>query len=526
MARESRTKVWTDLTQMAILGVTATKSSTLPASQGELGKLLREIERNERYINSPQLRFLAQLAAVNLAARTAPKVSQAPRSIWTPCPDESQPVAPAAAQSILNLLLTEPNKTNNALLIQWLKNCAASGQRIEEMSLPRLLELPTKTPELRSLLAECGGEHLTWLLSINEKWRAEMGIKMLAEEDLTTVFAEGKIEERIESFRLLRQMDPEQARHLLQASWSQESLDAKKAFAQALADRLSSADEELLTNTVFKEKRKELKYIAVSLLVRLPGSEVAGLLKDEAKRHIAMEGGKLSVTLPAEGSHLEELLDREGIKFTSRATVLSELIAHVPPSIFVTHLRKPANEIVRLFSRDEDWGLALLSGLFDATVLFKDRAFEIALLAEAEDKLTESNQGMNFIRSLSRENLEALVLRRLPLWQGSGGVAAPKLDLWYYLEQVDFDWSEHFTREIFSFIAKEIKEKVPALAHTFQSNAERFALNMHISATQRVDELKADDAASPWLKKAIDKLAEVLTLRKEIHQAFKQQKRG
>ncbi|MBS1998500.1 MAG: hypothetical protein JSS86_19380, partial [Cyanobacteria bacterium SZAS LIN-2] len=101
---------------------------------------------------------------------------------------------------------------------------------------------------------------------------------------------------------------------------------------------------------------------------------------------------------------------------------------------------------------------------------------------------------------------------------------APRLDLWYYLEMVDFQWSESFSREILRFIIKEIRERVPIFGHTFHSNAAAFGLRIHPSAGANLEELNfAQQELDIYTRNGLERFVDNLKLRYEMQKSFEEE---
>ena len=72
------------------------------------------------------------------------------------------------------------------------------------------------------------------------------------------------------------------------------------------------------------------------------------------------------------------------------------------------------------------------------------------------------------------------------------------------------------------FIIKECREKVPVFGHTFYSNASIFALRMHISAGELIEQIAINsEMTDVYRRNALERMSETVKLRYEIFQSFK-----
>lgn len=498
----------------------------------------------------PEALILDQLALIGTALRalgSQPSRAEEERLSQVnlePCQAEHLPEAPAAALSMLNQLIDDLSPVGQVFLARWFELCQERGYRLSRHSIPRLLERLKDREALREKLLTCGGEALPWLVKVNPDWHMYFAPRKAAAAELIKLFEEGSPTERLESLKLLRSLDANLARETLAASWASETVESRVAFLKAMEPFLSIADEEFLSGTALKDKRKEVREPACDFLTRLCGSAMQKRLQAFIGEQVQLKGGNLEINLADEGiaAALDETmkdLPLSGLTNTfdsnmgAGARRLLILISRIDPSFWSS--LAPPPRIVELILANDEWSDVLTRGLLESLATFADsgekepeRARGIRLLQEelvnhASDKLTETSAGLRFLKTLPADLAEALILSRLPRWAKPGSLGAPRLDLWNYLESTDFNWSKEFTARILDFILKESREKVPALSYTFTTNVKKFASQMHLSAAERTPDfyqVTEDSELNSYFVRPLLQIAETLNLRMEIETAF------
>ncbi len=311
------------------------------------------------------------------------------------------------------------------------------------------------------------------------------------------------------------------------ALWEKEPTEQRLVFLRALEAGLSLADEPFLEETALEDRRKEVRRFAANLLAKIPGSRFLARMQDRAAAWVKVsKKDGLEITLPAT---FDPTMARDEIEETStvdsrigqKAGWIYQIVSRVNPSFWYAHTGLSAGAFLQAILASGEWSLPMVLGILNATALFCHDEFQDAIISFEEIHLSESVPGKTFLTALPPAKLEKLVLRRLPSWAQTDRKAAPRLDLWYYLELVDFKWSEAFSLEILRFIIKEIKEKVPVFGHTFYSNAGNFGLRMHVSAGKHLDGLNlASDEIDTWARNGLERFVDTVKLRCEMHKSF------
>ncbi len=517
-----------ELTETAILG-TDRKPLSAILSGGDLGCTIAALGEREL----PQERLLIdQLTAISIAKKAGVMPGSFTCELRA-CPPETRQKVSERSLSLLIQVLTLEAKSSELkhfkIISEWLALCEHAQQRMPEEFVPRLLDWGKSLTEMHQLIGLCCGQHFDWLLSLNEEWRANYTSKQSIDKQvLIQTFETGEQRERLQAFASMRTLWPEEALTLLSNSFEKESFENKAAFLKVLSKKLQFSDEPFLEDTL-KDRRKEVRAQAATALGLIPGSRLQQRMIARADLYLSLENNKIAVQLPEE---LDDSMLRDGIvdsspmyldsRIGAKANWLCQILSLVPPSHFEQKFGLNASELLEAALANSEWSLVLSLAFMAAAAKFGGE-MQQALLQREDLNITDSQAGLTLLKALPQETLENLILRKLPSWSQArdNTKAAPRLDLWYYLEQVDFNWSERFTREIIKFIIKESREKVPVFGHTFYSNASNFALRMHIVAGELTDQINIDaDTADIYRRNALERMTDTVKLRYDIFQSF------
>jgi len=536
---------WQDLIQTCVLG-SGRRQAQIRAN-GALGALISDLQNNDQLQqnsvgqsstkNSEEEKILIALAATSLALRAGQvtgRASDLPPPP-APCQAETKEQCGPYAIALLNQALADQAKGGDLrripLVQDWLTFCRSENKIIVSDYLPRLLDFAKEHEGLHQLLADCGGNHMLWLLHLNKEWQE--AYKAIAgsapsQEALVEKVELGLDLERFKAFGTLREIAPLKALNCLVGLWEKESYEQKLGLLKLLKSGLSMDDEKFLEETALSDRRKEVRAAAAFLLALLPQSRLVTRMKERAECFVHFDKDKkLKINFPDE---FQPSMAKDGIEETitidsrigQKAGWLYQTVSLVNPDFWREHSGFSAGAFLQLVLASEEWSLPMLLGLLNATAQYHDQAFQDSIIAHQEIHLTESQPGKLFLSSLPPEKLERLILSKLPIWAQTDRRSAPRLDLWYYLELVDFQWSEAFSIEILRFIIKEIKEKVPVFGHTFYSNAAKFGQHMHVGAGKYLDDLNLAQAeVDTWTRNGLERFVDTLKLRNEMYMSFK-----
>lgn len=540
--KKSVLETWQALKTSCILGTR--QSYSLPVGSGLLLQKLAflEDEQNKGLWQSTEDLMLARLALASLALKLKAPISDALNqelkqvSLAT-AKEDDRAEAPARALSVLNQLLTDTSNVGQKLIGDWLSLCVEHNYVVSRQRLPYLLELFREKPSLVAKLKACGGERLRFLLSQNKDWHKLLENEALATEsieELTALFQEGTAKERTDALLRLRKLDFTQAESLIEKGFVKETLESRVSILLVLEKSLCQSDQAFLQNKAIADKRKEVRELAGLLLCRLYSSSYSQKLVSILRQRIKF-AQKFELDLndiERDIVDYEDLVVKQNTMGTlgTKARIVLNMLALADPLIFKTFCEPEA--LVQHINASE-WREPLLYGLFQCLADYRKSPEKTqerdqivnyltdCLLESNADNLRESSHGINFLKSLSQEKTEKLVLSRLPRWSGSGGNAAPRLDMWNYLIHHDDDWSKDFSKTIAQFIIKELSEKVPALGYEFTMNAKQFAARMHPDTAELVPALHAAAIDKDYFAQSVSQMAEIIALRKELQEAFK-----
>lgn len=522
------------MVQTCVLG---TSSRDLPAlaAGGELGTLLTVMQNAE----SKETSMLLQLAALALVRRSTPTLLRYNNTLPEPCPAETRQYAPVAAISLLNQLLDDLTTNGLRLIERWLSLCAHHGRLLPDYLLPVVLDKLKNKKAPVTLIDLCGGNRLKFLIEANEDWKLFDMMAQRSESTLVEKIDSGAKDERLASFLQLRHLDPVLAVASISANFSKESVDMRVNFLKRM-EPTANEDMAFLEQLIKNDKSKEVRVLASEMLSLLSGSSVIDKLHRHIKTVLTVQKGMLQINLNDQTfeQHSKELEDLELYHGTvnhapdsgKKSDYLRKLIGSINPDYWQEALSLKPQELIALFEKDELWSQSLLDGLMEAVSFFGARGkcktlaeWQQAIVATMGEKLTDSQVGLKLYQSLPPALLERILLEKLPKWSQEGATVAPKLDFWYQLDKVQFDWSEAFTQKVIDFIVKEAKEKVPALDYTFRASVSNFAMDMHISAVKRIDEIaniRRESEQTDFFTRPLNQLVDILSLRRDIEAAF------
>ena len=547
MTIQTKKSPFYELTETAILGTDRKPLNRILAG-GDLGQTISDLSeqmgkgqnknQNKNQDKSPERVLIDQLTTLSIARKAGTHAQFFEKPIAV-CPKETQSKVSERSLALLVQILALETKGSelrpSKMVADWLIYCAEANQRVPEEFVPRLLSLGKTISELHPLIATCCGEHFAWLVSLNQEWRTSYKIQENDQRDhsdkmqaLVNTFETADQKERYQALLTMRQHAPKEALALLTAAFDKEAFDTKILFLRALNTSLSLSDEPFLEEIALADRRKEVRSQAAAQLSLIANSRFQQRMIARADQYLSYNSREkhFAITLPEK---LDDSMSRDGIienlsldsRLGQKATWLCQILSLVPTSHWQNRFVLSAKEILKTATSSSEWSLALTLALINSAAKFSEIEIQQAILDCNEIHLTDSQSGLLLLKALPHALLENLILQKLPSWSRQSE-QAPRLDLWYYLEQVDFNWSEQFTREIMKFIIKECSEKVPVFGHTFYSNASIFALRMHISAGELVEQIAINSEMTDiYRRNALERMSDTVKLRYEIFQSFK-----
>lgn len=270
----------------ALLG-TDKRAPQLP-TDATIGLLCADLARlNGDAENADALRLLRAAGVQAVCAHAGYAPSRAASLVPAPCPPESRKVADKAAViQILRHLLVDSEQRLCREALALMKD---ADMVLSPSLLPQALALGRRVPGLRGAVAAVAGERGRWLGKRNPAWDL---FATDAEGELSPeVWDHGTPMQRKAYMSALRRQDPAKARALFEET---KDADAKEraAFAQCLRDGLSLEDEVFLESLLTKDRSREVRQIAASLLALLPESAYARRMGERLAACIVLPAAK------------------------------------------------------------------------------------------------------------------------------------------------------------------------------------------------------------------------------------------
>jgi hypothetical protein len=436
MTRAPQT-LWDDLVAAALLGSERRPFATPDAIAGDpLGRLLAGVGRSD-----PGRVLLNSAAVLDAYLRVGRRPVADPQPLPEPCPADDLPACgPGAAGHLRRMLEGE----HAEVLPEWLSALGSRGRRVAEECLVALLKHALSQPALRPSIAPVLGARGRWLAARNPDWAfAVDAMPSVVDWEIGTQAA------RLDVLRRLRASDPDRGRSLVESTWAEDSPESRAAFLRAFADGLSMDDESFL-EAALDDRRKEVRGVASSLLVRLPGSRLVARMTARAvpllrlvrpPRKFGLIGGKAPILEADLPDAIDKAAGRDGIepKVTAAAKAqgmgekawrLYQMVGAVPAATWPQSLSATPGELVAAAERGE-WKLVVLKAWALAAQRFPDPAWAEALIAHsAESKshwLAADFQGLMDVLPVDRR--EEIILGLLRTHRGPLNDAHPALRL-------------------------------------------------------------------------------------------------
>ncbi|TWF82315.1 hypothetical protein FHX44_118264 [Pseudonocardia hierapolitana] len=274
-SESSAMNAWNDLVSAALLGTQRRRidPAGLPAAVRPL------------VAGAPE-EALLRSAAVLANYRRAGHVPARPEARLPVAERDGRPLVPAAARRRLLRIPAD-------LLGEWLQAVHEKGMRVPPEHLPALAEAARTRPALRPPLAAVAGPAGSWLGERNPAWA--FLVSVAAEAD--RVWAYGGPLQRREWLDRTLSADPAAARTALSSTWAREPAGDRAEFLAVVGRHLDPADEPFLENAL-DDRAGQVRESAAELLARLPGSRLAGRMRERAGRLVQRDGERLAVALP------------------------------------------------------------------------------------------------------------------------------------------------------------------------------------------------------------------------------------
>ena len=290
------------ITATALIG-TQRQPFTPISTDGNLGQLLASVDTTNQ-----EAALLSTVAIATMYQQAGQLPLQDSSPLPEPCELEDLPRCSDRTGYYLSLMFSGEHQQ---LLPELLDRLAELGQRVNETSLPSLLDLGKRQSDVREAIAKVLGKRGQWLAAQNPEWN------YVASED-EAVWETGSKAARLMWLTKLRRKEPDQARQLLESTWKQESASDRTAFLEVLGTGLSMADEPFL-EALLDDRSKEVRRVTVDLLNCLPESRFCQRAIVRVQNFIKLhhDGNQPYFTVDLPEVHTPEML-RDGIEAKSK----------------------------------------------------------------------------------------------------------------------------------------------------------------------------------------------------------------
>lgn len=378
--------VWNQLLPAALVGVER-QSFMPPIVDGDIGKLIRTIE-SEDAVAAKKLLRIAGVLSICLEAGAYGVAAVANAS--TLAGAESRPTVIDTA----DIALVDWALRDGPLRLQHevFATLAAIGFRLPYACLPLALDAARRSVALRPALQSVLGERGHWLAQQNEAWRFASGSAETL--DVDSQWMEGNLEQRVKLLLDERAINPAHARERLMKILPELPARERLELIQTLVRNLSAADESLLT-TLLTDRSREVRQLAVMLLVRLPDCahtaraivRIKPLLQQERK----LLRSRWMIDAPAAAGDDWKAAGIEGERAKNeslgeRGWWLYQLVRQVPLNWWNSETGMDANALIK-WALDSDWAEALIRAWRDILMAEIDTAWADALIGQWPQKI-------------------------------------------------------------------------------------------------------------------------------------------
>lgn len=431
------------LTMQALLG-TDKRPPELPADDSEPGRLTQAIAATrDGSENAEALRLLRAAGVQAVCGLAGYQPPRADSALPEPCPPE--PRASVDKAAVIDVLRQVLSSGSDRMRLEAFRLMLGAGKVLPPALLPQALELGRRTPSLRGPIALIAGERGRWLGGRNAAWNL---FATNAENELAPeVWDNGTLMQREAYLKSLRAQDPAKARERFETASASFDARERAAFTGCLGEGLSAADEAFLETLLEKDRSKEVRQAAASLLVRLPESGYVRRMGERLAACIVVpeaRGGLIgriasafSAPLPAveppesfDPEWKKDLLEEKKPQyeeFGPRAWWLYQIGRCVPLAWWEAHTGLSPEALID-WAQKTDWRNVLLRSWLEAARRERHAAWASALLAHVFKEQIEVSVGKGrfsafaFIGLLPPPEREAALLNApLPRSRGRRG---------------------------------------------------------------------------------------------------------
>lgn len=269
------------------------------------------------------------------------------------------------------------------------------GWTLPHALLPRALAAGQRNVALREAVLPVLGNRGRWLAEQNPDWKYAAVGSGEPDRASSATWLEGQHHQRLAYFRQLRATDAVQGRNLLQGSLGEFPAKERLDFVNALDVGLH-ADDETVLEPILKDRSRDVRFAAASLLARLPESRHAGLLVEWIAPLVVQKRGLLTKIWqveppvsadPAWAGAAIETTRPQHETLGDRAWWLYQLVRQLPLDWWVRHTGMVPGELIA-WAGKTDWKAALWRGWrervgpgephwIEAMLKLRDREFRV-----------------------------------------------------------------------------------------------------------------------------------------------------
>lgn len=374
-----------ELSTQVLIGVER-RQPTLPAAPGLLGELLIDIANATPTAETQVLRAAGAIGICALAGYQPSPTDEAAIAV---CPAETRRIP--THRSLISALRHIFDDGPERLRVEALRRLTDAGCCVPPRLLIGLLQHGKSSSALRPFMAQAVGPRGRWLADLNPEWRylAPSADETPDPQNWET----GTLEQRQQFIGWTRRHDPAQARTLLIAAMGE--MDARERAKLLETMRMGlSADDEDFVESLLRDRSKEVRQIAASLLAMLPGSRYVQRMIERLTPCLKIEQKLLRRKLVLEPPETfgadwkQDALEEnrvQGEVLGDRAWWLYQIARALPLAWWEQHTSMPAAELLQ-WAKGSDWSLALLRAWHEALLRERNTVWAESLLDQLPPK--------------------------------------------------------------------------------------------------------------------------------------------
>lgn len=323
-------------------------------------------------MDNPAAGILQGLAVLRTLHRAGVN-SSADETSCDPCPPETkEEFAPAAVDLLKRMLDGEFPE----VLPECLNLASKSPRVVPARLLPDLLNAASSNSALREIAPSLAGERGMWIARKHSNYSWLLETATVPEN----AWDDGMPAERIAWLHQTRSTDPARAAAAIASQWSGEDPSMRESLLRVICEKPLPCDEEWLENLALRDRRQEVRGLAVIALVQIDASAFRKRAHDRLRSYVKIERRLLKRVISIDPPTLYDptwLID--GIKEKppqgtgERAWWLQQIIACVPIADWPDLFDCKSDDLFRI-SIDKDWQDPLLLGWIESARRVPSRA--------------------------------------------------------------------------------------------------------------------------------------------------------